>query len=214
MDSFFKDKVYIVTGGGAGIGLAIARQLAEQGAYSYALDIHKEPTDEFSATTHELLIYDCCDVRDRQRCHEVTSSIIEKHGRLDGLVNNAAVTLIEGELPDDEIFQTTYDINVKGVWNMGTEALVQMRGQANGAIVNIASTSARNGVPRLPVYSSTKHAVLGLTRTWALDFAKYQVRVNCIAPGVLNLSIPTYESQSDSAKDPPTQQWDAVRFKQ
>lgn len=122
-------------------------------------------------------------MRDRKRCHEVVTSIVEKHGRLDGLVNNAGICPLEGEMPGDDVFEEVYGVNVRGVWNMGTEALTVMREQKGGNVVNIGSISSSHGVARIPLYTSSKHAVLGLTRTWALDFAKYGVRVNCVAPG-------------------------------
>jgi len=179
----FKDKVYVVTGGAAGIGLAIARQLLKYGAHVYALDIHKDKTEELSALSNDHLTYLQTDVRNRQQCHQAISSIVASHKRLDGLVNNAGVCPLEGELPGDDVYDYVFDVNVRGVWNMATEALIEMKRLGVGSIVNIGSTSSVGGVPRIPLYTASKHAVLGLTRTWALDFAKYGIRVNCVGPG-------------------------------
>ncbi|KAI9743668.1 MAG: hypothetical protein M1818_002984 [Claussenomyces sp. TS43310] len=179
----FKSKVYVVTGGASGIGLAITTLLLKAGAYVYALDLHAERSAELAALHNERLTYEQVDVRQRARCHEVMTSVIERHGGLDGLVNNAGVCPLEGELPGDDVYDFVFDVNVRGVWNMGTEALTHMKEQRRGAVVNIGSTSSLYGVARIPLYTASKHAVLGLSRTWALDFAKYGVRVNCVAPG-------------------------------
>lgn len=182
--SLFKDKVFIVTGGATGIGLAIVKQLSAAGAYTYAVDLQAEKSSELASIANELAFYIQCDVRSRQTCHSVVRNVVDKHGRLDGMISNAGVCEIEGELPSDEIFEKTMDINVRGVWNVGTEAIVQMKMQEfGGSIINIGSTSALKGEQRLPVYTASKHAVAGLTRTWALDQAKYNIRVNCVAPG-------------------------------
>lgn len=183
MDSFFNSKVYLVTGGAAGIGLAIVELLLSYGAYVYATDIFPEPTPELAALPQSHLTYILGDVKDRTKSHEIVSSILSKHKRLDGLVNNAAICLPEGELPSDEMYQETFAVNVQGPWNLATEALVHMREQGGGSIVNIGSLASLAGEARLPAYTATKHALVGLTKTWALDFAKHNVRVNMVAPG-------------------------------
>lgn len=180
----FDSRVYIVTGAAAGIGLAITAELLRRSAYVYAVDIHEASSPGLEEFPQERLKYTKCDVRLRSSCREVLSAVQADHNRLDGLVNNAGICPLEGEIPSDEIFEDAFAVNVRGVWNMGTEALVQMKEQGDGgSIINIGSTSSQKGVRRLPVYAATKHAVLGLTRTWALDFAQYGIRVNCVAPG-------------------------------
>lgn len=187
MDSnLFRNKVYVVTGGSKGIGLAVVRQLIGHGAFVYAFDIFEGTPENIAALPkdhQQFLTYVTADVTSRKRCHEVFETIIEKHGRVDGVVNNAGICPLEGELPGDDLYEQCYDVNVKGTFIVGTEALVQMKEQGFGSVVNIGSTSSLVGVARLPLYASTKHAVLGLTRTWALDFGKYGVRVNLVAPG-------------------------------
>lgn len=187
--ALFNDKVYLVTGGATGIGLACVEHLLRYGAYVYAVDLQDEPSPGLGAVQSTHLNYFKTDVADRQCCHKVVSSIIAQHGRLDGLVNNAGVTLLEGELPSDELYNAVTDCNLRGVWNMSTEALPIMREQGSGSIVNIGSISALMGKARLAVYAASKHAVLGLTRSWALDYAKYGVRVNMVGPGVLYFSF-------------------------
>lgn len=194
----FKDRIYVVTGGAAGIGLAVAAQLLKGGAYVFVLDLHKEATPELAALPGDRLIYMQNDVGNREICHKTIDSIIEKHGKIDGLVNNAGICDLEGESPDDSLYNTVFDTNVRGVWNMGMEVLVRMKDQGKGSVVNIGSVSSMCGVPRIPLYTASKHAVLGFTRTWALDYAKYGVRVNCVAPGLLEHTFRSPQSVANT----------------
>lgn len=135
-----------------------------------------------------------CDVSKREDAQSFLNSI---PGRLDGLVNSAGVGTWEGKIGTDETFQRTMDINVTGTWNMATEAMRRMsiqedieapgvipgsvRSVGQGSIVNVGSGASRRPVPGMAAYTASKHAVLGLTRTWARDFPK--LRVNLVAPG-------------------------------
>lgn len=185
MDSrLFQDKVYIVTGGATGIGLAVVAQLIKYGAHVYTFDLQPEISEGLCALSSDRLVYTQCDVRNRESCHKLVADVLDKHGKLDGLVNNAAICPPEGEIGTDELFDKIMDTNVRGVWNMGTEALRQFQKQGSGSMVNVGSTSCLVGKNRLALYASSKHAVLGFTRSWALDFAKYGVRVNCVGPGM------------------------------
>ncbi|KAL3474454.1 dehydrogenase with different specificitie [Aspergillus californicus] len=180
----FASKVYLVTGGNAGIGLAITKQLLEGQAYVYVLDLPKNQSAELKAIANDRLHYVSGDVRDRIACRELVASIVTTNARLDGLVNNAGICPLEGPLPDDVLFDEIIDVNLKGTWNVGVAALHQMKTQSwGGSIVNIGSTSSLVGVARLPGYTASKHAVLGLTRAWAQDFAGNNIRVNCVGPG-------------------------------
>lgn len=185
----FREKSYLVTGGASGIGLACVTHLIKYGAYVYAVDLHEKKSPGLETLKSENLTYFQNNVKDRNSCHEVVSHLVRKYGRLDGIVNCAGVTLQEGELPGDDFYDKIMDVNLRGVWNMTTEALVQMQKQGSGSIVIIGSIGAVVGQHRLALYTSSKHAVLGLTRSWALDFAKYGIRVNCICPGTLFLFL-------------------------
>lgn len=135
-----------------------------------------------------------CDVRKREDAQSFLGSI---PGRLDGLVNSAGVGTWEGNMGSDEIYQRTMDVNVTGTWNMATEAIRRMSAQddieapgvvagavrsvGRGSIVIVGSGASRRAVPGMAAYTASKHAVLGLTRTWARDYPK--LRVNLVAPG-------------------------------
>lgn len=136
-----------------------------------------------------------CDVSKREAAKSFLDSI---PGRLDGLVNSAGVGAWEGQIGTDEAYQRTMGINVTGIWNMATEAMRRMTAQddievpgvvpgslrsvGQGSVVNVGSDASRRAVRGMAAYTASKHAVLGLTRTWARDFPT--IRVNLIAPGM------------------------------
>ena len=187
--SLFRSKVYVVTGGAKGIGFAIASPLLSHGAHVHVLDIvERQPKALHVANGQGSMTYHVADVRDRARCHEVFKTVIQKHGKIDGVVNNAGICQLEGEAPTDDLYDECYDVNVRGTWISGTEGLMQMKKQGSGAVVNVGSTASETGVARLPLYASTKHAQLGITRSWAMDYAKYGIRVNMVAPGKTTMS--------------------------
>jgi len=183
--NLFKGKTYIVTGGAAGIGLGIVRQLSTYGATVYSLDIVMTPTEDPEIFTRPNVHHLSVDVRDQQACAAAVQQISSTHnGAIDGLVNNAGICPSEGELPDHELYRTVIDTNLGGAFNMGSEVLPIMRQRGKGgAVVNVGSTSCLSGKNRLSLYASSKHALLGLTRSWALDWAKDRIRVNCVGPG-------------------------------
>lgn len=183
--SLFAGNVYLVTGGSRGIGFAVVQQLLGYGGIVYAADVQPEASAELASIASIHLHYVQTDVRNREACRSLVETIAKSHSRLDGVVNNAGICPLEGEAPPDAMFDDIVDVNLTGVWNIGAAALAQMKKQGSGSLVNLGSVSSLVGVARLPAYTATKHAVLGLTRTWAVDFAKYGVRVNCIAPGKL-----------------------------
>ncbi|KAG9856645.1 hypothetical protein KCU98_g1335, partial [Aureobasidium melanogenum] len=190
MDSnLFSGKVYVVTGGGGGIGFGIVRQLEGYGAHVFALDLRKENPASFEELDKNRTTFIEVDVSDREACSNAIDRVLSKHDRIDGLVNNAGVCPSEGELPDPKLFRSVIDVNLGGAFNMGSLVLPKMKEQKSGVIVNVGSTSCLSGKNRLPLYASSKHALLGLTRSWALDFAKYGIRVNCVGPGATDTAM-------------------------
>jgi NAD(P)-dependent dehydrogenase (short-subunit alcohol dehydrogenase family) len=135
-----------------------------------------------------------CDITDHECCKKFIDSI---PGNLDGLVNCAGICPVEGKMASDELFARIMAINVTGSWNMGTEAIKRMSQQKGssapgllpgsertlgaGVIVNIASGASLRGIAGLGAYCTSKHAVLGMTRSWAKEWPT--LRVNAIAPG-------------------------------
>lgn len=191
----FLGKSYIVSGGLSGIGLNTTLRLATGGAHVWVADISTNtPAEirEHPASSNIHLSKTPVDIRSLEECRNLTEAVVKQHGRLDGLVNCAGICLAEpaiGSRELHEVFQKEFDINVRGTFNLGTEVLSLMQGQdvhslaGRGSIVNIGSIAAQQGIAGLSVYCMSKHAILGLTRAWAQDWAAKQIRVNAVAPG-------------------------------
>ncbi|KAJ5100269.1 hypothetical protein N7456_006321 [Penicillium angulare] len=195
----FYGRQFAVTGGCSGIGIAVARSLLLLGAIVHVMDITSSAPEEL--TSQECChLHLGCNVTSRQDCKDFFKSI---SGRLDGLVNCAGVSAWEGAIASDKLYQRTMDINVTGTWNMTTEALRRMSTQENieargiipeskrdvgkGSIVNIGSGASLRGLAGLAAYTASKHAVLGLTRSWARDFP--DMRINLVAPGATDTPL-------------------------
>lgn len=184
--------VYVVTGSGRGLGLAIAERLGHTGARIVLVELH--PGLAATGTAHleergiEVHRVDT-DVSDPVSVSRL-AEVVEGIGGADGLVNNAAVADGVGGRPfheiEDEQFSTIMDVNVRGTW-LVSKALYPQIARRQGAIVNLASDAALYGSPRLAHYVASKGAVIALTRAMARDAGADQVRVNAIAPGLIEV---------------------------
>ncbi|GAA0582916.1 L-iditol 2-dehydrogenase [Halomonas salifodinae] len=189
-----KDKIGVITGGARGIGLAIARAYLEEGASVVVADIDQGAIDEALTTLQgeghaaERLMGLRLDVCDRQAIDAMVESVTERFGGIDILVNNAAVFDMAPVL---EVTEASYDkqfaVNVKGLFftlQAVARAMVA-RGQG-GRIINMSSQAGRRGEPLVSLYCATKAAVISLTQSCGLDLIKHGIRVNGIAPGVVD----------------------------
>jgi 3-oxoacyl-[acyl-carrier protein] reductase len=182
------DRVVIVTGGASGIGVAYCRGLAEAGAHVVIADNNKI---QLERTTEELrdegleVMPVVTDVTRRDSTAELASCVLAKWGRIDVLVNNAAITTAA---PFDEITEETWDgmyaVNVKGVWLTCLAVIPAMKAQAKGKIINIGSQTFFSGWPNYLHYVGTKGAVVGMTRALAGEVGGFGIRVNCLCPGL------------------------------
>lgn len=174
----------VVTGAGSGIGRATALRLADEGASVVALDVDAATVAETAAIGGDLITPLVADVSDRDGwCHAIACAV-ERSGRLDTLVNNAAVSIpgIFHELPLSAI-ERTLAVNVVGVFHGCQLAVSHMLKHGGGTIVNIASVNALVAERYLSVYAASKGAVVMMTRGIALDYAKNGIRANVICPG-------------------------------
>lgn len=179
-------KIAVVTGGGSGIGRAIAVMFARQGAHLIVIDLDEPAargTADAITKAGGSATAMACDVAAAAQVNATVDRIVRDHGRLDILVNNAGIAhvgTIEQTLEDD--FDRLYRVNVKGVYLCTRAAVAVMVRQGGGVILNMASIVSLIGVPERFAYSMSKGAVLTMTKSVAVDYVKRNVRCNCICP--------------------------------
>jgi NAD(P)-dependent dehydrogenase (short-subunit alcohol dehydrogenase family) len=188
-----EDKVALVTGGGAGIGRAIAETFAREGAQVIIADRDGDAARETAglitksngaATAYQV------DVTDTEQVKALMSAISERFGKLDVLINNAGV----GERSDfrhmsDEAWERVWSVNLDGTVRCAREAFDLLKASGRGSIVNLSSVMATKHTRQMSVYSATKGAVSALSRSLAVEYAPYGIRVNTLCPGYVETAL-------------------------
>lgn len=185
-----QQKVAIITGGGQGIGKQIALAFARAGA---KLSLAQRSSGPLEATCSEIkglggdVIGVSTDISREADCNRLAEETLKKYGRIDVLVNNAGLFGVTRQTTDMTLaeWNEVIDSNLTGTWLMTRAVLPAMVKQQSGNIINIGSTSGRRGYTLRAHYSAAKWAVIGLTQTWAVEWGKAGIRVNCICPGAV-----------------------------
>jgi NAD(P)-dependent dehydrogenase (short-subunit alcohol dehydrogenase family) len=188
-----EDKIALVTGAGAGIGRAIAETFAREGARVHVADRDGEAAravaeaivkSNGAASAHDV------DVTDTAQVKALMAALKEAHGRLDVLVNNAGV----GERADfrnlsDEAWDRVWKVNLDGTVRCAREAFELLRASGNASVINLSSIMAAKHTRQMAVYSATKGAVSALSRSLAVEYAPYGIRVNTLLPGYVETAL-------------------------
>ena len=198
------DRIALITGAASGIGEAIARAFAKAGAEVYVADIRQKEGEDVAASIDAeggAADFVRLDVGDENSCRAAAENVLSAHGRLDILVNNAGIGHVGTVLTTkEEDLDRLFRVNVKGMHFLSQAFLPSMIERRGGSIVNLASIGGIVAIRDRYAYCITKFAVVGLTKSMALDLAEHKIRVNCICPG--RVETPFVQARLKEYPDP------------
>jgi NAD(P)-dependent dehydrogenase (short-subunit alcohol dehydrogenase family) len=185
-----KLKVAIVTGGGSGLGFAIARKLTENNIHTILVGRNKTKLDtavKSLGANAEAISFDLTNL---SKVPELVQQIVQQHGAIDILVNNAGINQKKSALEvSDAEFQNILQTNLNSVFALTREVAKGMTTNGSGSIINISSMASQYGIPGVVSYTASKSAIEGITKSLAVEFSPFGVRVNCVAPGFIETEM-------------------------
>jgi 3-oxoacyl-[acyl-carrier protein] reductase len=189
MSERLKDKIAIITGAAKGIGFATAKRFAEEGAKVMIADISLEAVNAAAVQIPNAEAF-VVNVTDRASIQTAVDQILERHGRIDILINNAGITQDARLIKMTEAqFDAVIDVNLKGVFNCTQLVVPHMLEKGKGAVVNASSVVGIYGNFGQTNYSATKFGVIGFTKTWARELGAKGIRVNAVCPGFISTEM-------------------------
>lgn len=216
-----ENKNIVITGAGGGIGLAGAKRFAKEGAFVIGLDLNEAACEKAAAEITAAggkCLYIACDISSEASVDAAFDKIAATVDHLDGLYNNASVFLNGRDGPigdiDSAIWHKVMGINLNGTFYCTRRALPMMK-EKGGSVIHTASSAGVTGIPACAAYTATKGAMVTLTRSMAVDYGKYNIRTNCIAPAAIatemvkasNLSDPNFNEQKFLEMVTPLRRW-------
>ena len=209
------NKVAIVTGGGSGIGRAIAAAFAREGAKVVIAGRHKEKLERAAKEIGAGCLAVAADVGNLQDLQRLVQTTLDRFQRIDVLVNNAGVLLAgTAESLTEDQWEQTFNVNVRGVWRLARAVLPHMRASGGGAIINMGSVLSTLGARNRVAYAASKGAVLQMTRAMAVDHAAEKIRVNCICPAIVETEMVASFGMDEAARQQRLAMHPAGRFGQ